>query len=365
MSDYTEISCLYDKEILVYGAGSVAESVLSYLRAMPERIRLLGIALTEVENEQTYQDTGLKIRSIHKWAGECPYATILIATSDTYHDEIVQICQAEGFKMIVPVSADLKSSITCAFFKEYLTEKGVDLTGRYMRLGQALYLNPLRISQRNSANIFGQLRDIVFPHLYDDWTLLGEGPYDPDGLLELTEGSVVLDCGANFGTFSAYAASKRCCCYAFEPTPELQPILQEYTSIYPNRITPVEAALSNQDGTAALHLSSYSCGANSLLDRVRSERDIMVSTTTVDSFVKKHRLVSVDFIKADIEGAERLMLEGARNTLAVFAPKLSLCTYHLPDDKEVLTELILKANPNYQISYRWEKLYAYVPENNV
>lgn len=209
-------------------------------------------------------------------------------------------------------------------------------------------------------NVFGQLSDLVFPHLFKDWTLIDEGPYDPDGILELTEGCTVLDCGANLGTFSVYAASKGCKCYAFEPTPELQPVLHKYTELYPG-IIPVEAAVSNYSGTAEFYLSSYSCGGNSLLTRVCSKESIMVPTITIDAFVKENRLEKVDFIKADIEGAERMMLEGAKETLAKFAPKLSLCTYHFPDDREVLTKLILKANPKYTIQYHWEKLYAYVP----
>jgi hypothetical protein len=70
----------------------------------------------------------------------------------------------------------------------------------------------------------------------------------------------------------------------------------------------------------------------------------------------------VDFIKADIEGAERLMLKGAQKTLARFAPKLALCTYHLPDDPDVMEKLIMEANPNYKIVHKWFKLYAYVPQ---
>lgn len=83
---------------------------------------------------------------------------------------------------------------------------------------------------------------------------------------------------------------------------------------------------------------------------------------TIDSFVEMQQLESVDFIKADIEGAERYMLEGAKETLKKYAPKLSLCTYHLPDDPEVMEELILKYNPDYIIKHTETKLYAYVPK---
>ena len=68
----------------------------------------------------------------------------------------------------------------------------------------------------------------------------------------------------------------------------------------------------------------------------------------------------VDFIKADIEGSERHMLMGARRVLKEFAPKLSLCTYHLPDDPQVMREIILDANPRYRIEERWKKMYAWV-----
>ena len=362
MTIYDSISSLYEKKLLVYGMGSIARILLPYLFAMPDRIHLIGIALTHVDQKEQYLTTGLNIHSIHQWAEECPEAVVLIATSDTYHREITEICQREGFKDIVPITPNLKDSITCTFFERYLAEKNVDLSGHYIQLGNTKFLNPLKINLRNSANIFAQLSDIVFPHLFQDWTLLDEGPYDPDGVFELTAGSTVLDCGANFGTFSAYAASKGCKCYAFEPTPELQPVLREYADLYPGKIILVKSALSNQNGTATFHLSGYSCGANSLLDRVQTNESILVSTVTVDSFVEQNQLDTVDFIKADIEGAERMMLEGAQGTLAKYAPKLSLCTYHFPDDKEVLTELILKANPKYKIEYHWEKLYAYVPQ---
>ena len=69
----------------------------------------------------------------------------------------------------------------------------------------------------------------------------------------------------------------------------------------------------------------------------------------------------IDFIKSDIEGYERHMLRGARNILKEHQPILSICTYHLPDDRDVLKKIILEANPNYIILQRKMKLFGFVP----
>jgi hypothetical protein len=62
----------------------------------------------------------------------------------------------------------------------------------------------------------------------------------------------------------------------------------------------------------------------------------------------------------DIKGAERDMLRGATNVLKTFAPKLAICTYHLPDDPEVLEQIIKEANPKYKVVHIRKKLFAAV-----
>jgi hypothetical protein len=83
-----------------------------------------------------------------------------------------------------------------------------------------------------------------------------------------------------------------------------------------------------------------------------------IKITALDNFVHEQKLERVDFIKSDIEGAERDMLKGARGVLKEFAPKLALCTYHLPDDPEVMEALIKDANPDYKVVHIRKKLFA-------
>lgn len=85
-----------------------------------------------------------------------------------------------------------------------------------------------------------------------------------------------------------------------------------------------------------------------------------ITITTLDKFVEEKNLTRVDFIKADIEGAERDMLRGARNVLKTFAPKLAICTYHLQDDPTVLEKIIKETNPDYTVVHLRHKLFAMV-----
>lgn len=86
----------------------------------------------------------------------------------------------------------------------------------------------------------------------------------------------------------------------------------------------------------------------------------IVQATSLDEYMASNSINKLDFIKADIEGAERDMLKGAKDTLQKFSPKLSICTYHLSDDREVLPRLILEAQPKYKITHVGNKLFAHV-----
>jgi len=179
------------------------------------------------------------------------------------------------------------------------------------------------------------------------------------------KGDVVIDAGAWIGDFSAYAASKGAMVYSFEPEPKLYELLSKTKKLNPfneeERIFPIKKALGSHESKMNLSIDSLGGGAaNSLVIHQGVNETVSVDVVSLDTFVDDNKIRKVDFIKADIEGAERDMLKGAIYVLKTFAPKLSICTYHLPDDPTVIEEIILDANPNYKIIHFRKKLFAAV-----
>jgi len=206
-----------------------------------------------------------------------------------------------------------------------------------------------------------EFADFIYPYLFNDFTTTIEGPYLYKDI-QIKKGDVVIDAGANFGLFSGLASSLEATVYAFEPVKIIREKYLEETAKLNENINIISLALSNTIGNVLI--KGGGIASASIVENLnKKESDLIneiVSTITLDDWVKQNNISKIDFIKADIEGAERLMLEGAQWVLKNYAPKLAICTYHLPDDKKVLTDLILKANPNYKIIYKWKKLYAWV-----
>ncbi|MFZ2310323.1 MAG: FkbM family methyltransferase [Patescibacteria group bacterium] len=191
-----------------------------------------------------------------------------------------------------------------------------------------------------------------------------EGPFcyiGKDGEdITIHKGDVVIDAGAWVGDFSAYCAKKGALVYAFEPTPSTIELLKKTIS-YNDADDFIKIApygLSDKNGFA--NFSDQSLGS---ANRIDSHGSIKINLITLDNWAKENNIQKIDFIKADIEGAERELLRGAKEVLKKFAPTLSICTYHLPDDPFVLEKIILEANPNYKIIQRKMKLFAYIKSN--
>ncbi|MDR3128887.1 MAG: FkbM family methyltransferase [Tannerellaceae bacterium] len=210
---------------------------------------------------------------------------------------------------------------------------------------------------------FGDRYDKPFVESIDKH--MKEGPYGyVDGAFDVTikKGDVVIDAGAWMGDFSAYSAAKGATSYAFEPVEKTFQALCKTAEFYTESIHPVHKGLGvkPQELTINSGKDALDLASSIVIEKDYQVKEEKIVITTLDQFVAENNLTKIDFIKADIEGAERDMLRGASHVLKTFAPKLAICTYHLPDDPYVLEQIILDANPNYTVVHLRHKLFAMV-----
>lgn len=138
----------------------------------------------------------------------------------------------------------------------------------------------------------------------------------------MPRGGVMLDVGANFGSYCVTMADRlhqQCTIHAFEPHPIVFERLR--TNIALNGATAVIAyheGLSDREDTASVVETRGHSGATYL----RPGRDVAV--TTLDRFCERVALAQLDLVKIDAEGAELRILRGGAATLTRFRPALLL-----------------------------------------
>ncbi len=167
----------------------------------------------------------------------------------------------------------------------------------------------------------------------DTWILES---YAIRGVCEATPGDIVLDCGTYTGNTTLYFSQKvgpDGHVYGFEASPSTFACYAENMRELAN-VTPVHAAVHDHCGTILLAGDGDS-GAN-----VRLAYGVSVPAITLDDFFRNNDLKRVDFIKMDVEGAEKNALEGAREIIRNHLPKMALSAYHKQDDLILIPELI-------------------------
>lgn len=198
------------------------------------------------------------------------------------------------------------------------------------------------------------------PGIFGDDAFAVDGPYELDEVM-IEPDDIVIDVGANLGLFTCYAAQKGCKVIACDPDKRCIEVLNKQKKLYSDRIIVMPKGVSNRVGTAEFYESQECAISSMVLARGKTEKTV-IELCTIDQMVETGVVERVDYIKSDIEGAERDMLRGAVNTLRKFGPKLSICTYHFSEDPQLLETIIKESNPKYVVKHAWRKLYAYIPK---
>lgn len=66
--------------------------------------------------------------------------------------------------------------------------------------------------------------------------------------------------------------------------------------------------------------------------RVCRDSGVSVNSVSIDDFMHQNKIGKLNFIKLDVEGAEKEILIGALDSIKKFKPKLAICLYHSTAD---------------------------------
>jgi FkbM family methyltransferase len=160
--------------------------------------------------------------------------------------------------------------------------------------------------------------------------------YDVPGA-DISSCRSVLDVGANVGIFALYVASKapQATIHCFEPQSSNFEILRRNLAAVGIRATAHKLALSPSSGTGYLSLQGssveYSLGA----EGARSEK---VECVDWDGVFRLTGVECFDFVKMDIEGAERDILDACTDSQLQRMRVLALEWHHQREELEALAD---------------------------
>lgn len=162
-----------------------------------------------------------------------------------------------------------------------------------------------------------------------------------------TPNPVILDIGANIGTFTTWMAKAfpNGEIHSFEPQMAVFQLLCGNIAV--NNLYNVRTynfALGKQQEKLEVFEPNYfindDFGTFSLLDKVVTnvtEKKLIVQVNTVDWFVDFYKLPKVDLLKIDVEGMDVDVLRGSINTIAEQQPGIFI--EHYDSRKSVLEEI--------------------------
>ena len=180
---------------------------------------------------------------------------------------------------------------------------------------------------------------------------LGSYEYEKRILFEkmISKSSVVYDIGAHVGFYTLLASElvgEDGKVIAFEPVPRNAKYLKKHLEInHCANVMVIEAAVSDKSG-----VFFFSEGPNSFMGHLSDDANLTVDTVSIDDLVMsgKSKILAPNYIKIDVEGAELLVLKGAKSMLSKYDPKIFLATHdtkiHI-DCCNFLTSLGYKLKP--------------------
>ncbi len=166
---------------------------------------------------------------------------------------------------------------------------------------------------------------------------------------------VIVDCGGYLGNFSVLASrivGKKGKVLTFEPDGKCCEIMKKrFRRLGIKNIQIYQYALYNKK--CQMYLEGEPGAGSLILDKKSPAINrLKVNCIDLDSLVKTEKMLRIDFIKMDVEGAEIEAIDGMKLILKKFRPNLAIATYHIRNGKQTSNKVKRKL---IELKYKFVK----------
>ena len=250
---------------------------------------------------------------------------------------------------------------------ESLTTEGEDMIGGFIsyaqylackHFGEYIDVRDNYLSDDKSKLVFNMALYALLTDYYNNELIYERDQYFAIREFDLWQNESFVDVGASFGDFldrllehsigrfvsyTAFEPGER----QFEALVKRAKRIKEEWAIDSERIRLEKKGIGGK--THSSSQSEIACGyVGGGFFREDSDGS-SIEVTSIDDYFQNEKIT---FLKADIEGMEMEMLNGAENIIRTQKPKIAICAYHLPCDIYTLAVKIKKINPDYKLSLR-------------
>ena len=331
-TDIWQYLCATDKKIVMYGMGNGADKILNICDQYGIEIADFFASDGFVRGHSFHGKTVLSYSAVkEKYGSENIIVLISFASS---LPEVLDLfdrvdAECETYAPDVPVCGE--TLFNMEFFSSHEAE--LDAARSLLADDTSKDIFDKVVSYKLSGNI-SYLRDAVTER-DETFALLGSislaadlGAYNGDTAKELIE---------------RYPEIKKI--YALEPDRRNFRKLSEYASqLTDTELIPINAAAWSEQATLTFADSgSRNSGA------FAKGKQVEVSALSLDSVLDGS---PVDYIKYDVEGAEKEAIEGSAATIRAYVPRLSVSVYHRSEDIFALPLQVAALCPDYKFYLR-------------
>ncbi len=324
------------RPIMVYGMGNGADKLF-------ERFKVLGISVAEVFASDGFvrghSFRGYKVKSFSEIKENYPEFVIVLSFASNREDVIDMLADIDSnYDMYVP-------DMPVAGIEEYFDKNF------YNEHYDAIIKAYKSLADDNSRAVFSSVINYKLKgrmkYLLECYSVRD----DIYSLMPVENIRVIVDAGAYNGDTAREAKSyfpnlKRI--YALEPDKRNFKKLEKYSAAETEiEVTPINAAAWREDCEGAF-LGSGNRNSTAVATASYEHREDAVKMIKIDNITSE----KIDYIKYDVEGAEREALIGSHNIIMSDNPKLLISLYHRSRDIFDLINTVYERYPNYSLYLR-------------